>query len=46
MILDCKISRWILLEESEVSGGAVLEVEIPSGYGMIQSDAARLVRSV
>ncbi|OXA61880.1 Complement C3 [Folsomia candida] len=37
--------RWILLEESEVSGGAVLEVEIPSGYGMIQSDAARLVSS-
>jgi len=28
-----------------MSGGAVLEVEIPSGYGMIQSDAIRLVSS-
>lgn len=34
-----------LKEESEMSGVAVLEVEIPSGYGIIQSDALRLVSS-
>ncbi len=28
-----------------MSGSAVLEVEIPSGYGMIESDALRIVSS-
>ena len=37
--------RWILQEESEVSGLAVLEIQIPSGYGLVQSDAINLVSS-
>ncbi|CAG7731091.1 unnamed protein product [Allacma fusca] len=37
--------RWTLLDESDVSATAVLEVEIPSGYGLLQSDAISLVAS-
>merc|ERR1711878_178312 len=36
---------WLCTDESPVSGMAMLEVDIPSGYIMLQPDANKIVRS-
>ena len=37
------IFRWLATDEAETSGPTTLEVETPSGYGFVQSDANELV---
>ncbi len=42
MFFSC---RWTLLEESDKSGMAVLEVDIPTGYVIQQQELDKYVRS-
>jgi CD109 antigen len=35
--------RWLATDEAKTSGPTTLEVETPSGYGFVQSDANELV---
>jgi hypothetical protein len=39
-IIKC---RWLATDEAKTSGPTTLEVETPSGYGFVQSDANELV---
>ncbi len=34
-----KFCRWLAEEETPMSGDVTIEVESPSGYGLVQSDA-------
>ncbi len=36
--------RWLALEEAPHSGTAVLEVEMPSGYGFVQTDGNAVLK--
>ena len=36
--------KWLALDEAPHSGAAVLEVEMPSGYGFVQSDGNEVIK--
>lgn len=38
-------NRWLAVDEAPSSGAATLEVELPSGYALVQSDANQLVEN-
>ena len=36
--------RWLQSDGSRLSGATVLEVDLPSGYGIVESDAYEVIR--
>ena len=37
--MKLSFDRWLAVDESPTSGATTIEVEMPSGYGFVQSDA-------
>jgi len=38
--------KWLAIDESPTSGTATLEYELPSGYGLIQSEADQVAKNI
>ena len=37
------LKRWLATDESPTSGAVTLEIEMPSGYWVVQSDAEKVL---